>query len=259
MLGDGTWNYEAYERSLRLVRRLSKQYYERAGAQGLFGEETNRVEVPTAPWSEGDSPVEGRVHIDIYVYGETCVLEKELDDEYRNNPNIMERLVLHRRRRQGDGPGHYVHLRDPSALKFKYEGIHVDGQQDGLCPFLKWKACRPENAAAAEEAIAHSCGMAARAVRNAKNSPPVRRRDEHGNFVEVHTAALAAVCKVGRHRSTMYAKDTARRMRRRGCTVKIHYATLYRGVIKKEGDTYDFDSRGPVSYTHLTLPTIYSV
>ena len=115
------------------VRRLSAVTAE--VMQDKYYDSEKQYKIPSAPWSYGDNPVEGRTHVDIYISGYKYGSSYQTPE---GRPRQLDGDIQCDRRgvsRSGNLFDLHDHQRDKNATVY---GHWVNGSHDGHCPAVKW-------------------------------------------------------------------------------------------------------------------------
>jgi hypothetical protein len=194
-------------RGRKVHRELPDRFYDDAG----------RVRIPNRSWTVGDKPIGGKVHLDIYVFGNAhggCPRD-DLDgcvtlDEGGTHP-----------------------LDDPQGKRARYRNQQNFNNHDGNNSFIRWRIIKYFGQKDSRPLLALA-NMTVDAIRKAKNLATVKR-GKPGAEVLVHNGKVGAGCTQGRHRSTVVANCSADFARSLGATAQVHYLHLWRGIVPVKG------------------------
>ena len=122
-------------------------------------------------------------------------------------------------------------------------GQRVPRIHDGYCAGVRWKCAFQQPNDEIIKALEFAFRNTKKSIdRNSSGCGWHRMKDARGRWIRVPYVVIGSECEQGRHRSTMLAIETARYARSKGCTVRIHHDTLYRGAINEQNEQ---DDRGP--------------
>ena len=201
------------------------------------------LRVPTQPWTTGDQLRADRVHLDIYISGHAYwgSAWNPMANNGQGGWRVLDGLIDLDREYQITDPGqkHGGYL-----WGYPHKNVH-----DGNCGGTRYFTATRGNIGELRRAMSRCCELVCEAVALAKSRSRVRvdSKTDRSGFVETFIGHIGAPCWHGRHRGPIAGNEMARYARSRGCTVMLHYESLWDGVEDKHGN---IDNRGPCGCHH---------
>ena len=196
----------------------------RQDSEPTFYDNAKVHQIPNEPWSEGDYPKEGVIHVSFYTSGRDymrCIgsQPRRILDPVTGAERQFDAIL------ELDSEGNCP-IEDPSRSAAQVYGVRVKYTHDGACAYLKHKMAHNPNQRGLKSALGKSARVIKEAIKKGKSRAPVKRKLRAGGYVNVHEVSIRCSCASGRHRARTISHEYAKLLRRFHFTVTIYNLSL---------------------------------